>query len=223
MVTFLTGIGNRWRSASIWAVYVVGLTPAVWAFYLGVSGQLGADPVKTFERFLGLWAIRFLILSLLISPLRELAGWNLLRYRRALGLLTFYYALMHFTTYVILDQAIDFPAVIDDILKRPFIMFGMASLVLLVPLALTSNNISIRRMGRKWTWLHRLVYISAIAAALHFALATKVLGPEQTVYIGMLVLMILYRAWRPIMRGRKNRQKQAAKYVPSTSAIARER
>lgn len=208
-------MGNRWRSASTWAVYIVGLLPAGWTFYLGASGQLGADPVKTFELFLGLWTIRFLILSLAVSPLRDLFGWNLLRYRRAVGLLTFYYAVMHFSVYLILDQAMDVDAVVADILKRPFIMFGMVSLALLVPLAITSNNFSIRRMGRRWTWLHRLVYVSAAAAALHFALATKVFEIEQTIYIGMIVLMILYRSWRPIARARKDQRKQRSARVPS--------
>lgn len=217
MLTRSTFSGKSLRSASIWAVYVVGLLPAVWTFYLGASGELGADPVKTFERFLGLWAIRFLILTLLISPLRDLVGWNLLRYRRALGLLTFYYALLHFTVYLILDQAMDVVAVLEDVIKRPFIMFGMASLALLVPLAATSNNFSIRRLGRKWIWLHRLVYVIAIAAALHFALATKVLGIEQTFYICMIVLMILYRAWRLIAQSRKNRRKRQATPAPSTT------
>ncbi|RUV29767.1 sulfoxide reductase heme-binding subunit YedZ, partial [Mesorhizobium sp. M1A.T.Ca.IN.004.03.1.1] len=83
-------------------------------------------------------------------------GWNYLRYRRALGLLTFYYALMHFTVYMVLDQAMDIAAVINDVLKRPFIMFGMAGLAMLIPLALTSNNFSIRRLGKNWIWLHRL-------------------------------------------------------------------
>lgn len=217
-------IGNRWRSASIWAVYAVGFLPAIWTFYLGASGQLGADPVKTFELFLGLWTIRFLILSLAVSPLRDLFGWNLLRYRRAVGLLTFYYALMHFTVYLTLDQAMDVDAVFADILKRPFIMFGMASLALLVPLAITSNNFSIRRMGRRWTWLHRLVYVSAAAAALHFALATKVFNIEQTIYIGIILLMILYRSWRPIARARKDQQKQrSARARSPTPALMRDR
>ncbi|MGO7427405.1 protein-methionine-sulfoxide reductase heme-binding subunit MsrQ, partial [Rhizobium ruizarguesonis] len=152
---------KRWQPASVWLLYVVGLLPAAWTFYLGATDQLGADTVKTFELFLGLWTIRFLILTLAVSPARELFGWNYLRYRRALGLLTFYYALMHFTVYMVLDQAMDIAAVINDVLKRPFIMFGMAALAMLIPLAVTSNNFSIRRLGKNWIWLHRLVYIIA--------------------------------------------------------------
>lgn len=194
---------KRWHSASVWALYAVGLMPAAWTFYLGATDQLGADPVKTFELFLGLWTIRFLILTLAVSPVRDLFGWNYLRYRRALGLLTFYYALMHFTVYMVLDQALDLSAVVSDVLKRPFIMFGMAGLALLVPLAATSNNFSIRRLGPNWVRLHRLVYIVAAAGAVHFALSTKVLSLEQSIYISLLILLILYRSYRPIARSRK--------------------
>ncbi len=194
---------KRWQPASVWALYAVGLLPAAWTFYLGASDQLGADPVKTFELFLGLWTIRFLILTLAVSPVRDLLGWNYLRYRRALGLLTFYYALMHFTVYMVLDQALDLSAVLDDVLKRPFIMFGMAGLALLVPLAVTSNNFSIRKMGMKWIWLHKLIYIIAAAGALHFALSTKILDVEQYIYVGLIILLILYRSWRPIAKSRK--------------------
>jgi methionine sulfoxide reductase heme-binding subunit len=203
MAGFSFSLPKRWQPASVWALYAVGLLPAVWTFYLGATDQLGADPVKTFELFLGLWTIRFLILTLAVSPARDLFGWNWLRYRRALGLLTFYYALMHFTVYMVLDQAMDLPAVVDDVLKRPFIMFGMAGLALLVPLAVTSNNFSIRKMGMKWIWLHKLIYIIAAAGALHFALSTKILDLEQYIYLGLIILMILYRSWRPIAKSRK--------------------
>jgi sulfoxide reductase heme-binding subunit YedZ len=204
---------KRWQPASVWLLYIVGLLPAAWTFYLGASDQLGADPVKTFERFLGLWAIRFLILTLAVSPARDLLGWNYLRYRRALGLLCFYYVLMHFTVYMVLDQALDISAVVDDVLKRPFIMFGMAGLTLLVPLAVTSNNYSIRNLGPKWIWLHRLVYIIAACGAVHFALSTKLLDLEQYIYVGLIILLILYRSWRPIARSRKTgrgRQRSAS-------------
>ena len=203
MAGFSFSLPKRWQPASVWALYAVGLLPAAWTFYLGATDQLGADPVKTFELFLGLWTIRFLILTLAVSPARDLLGWNYLRYRRALGLLTFYYALMHFTVYMVLDQAMDLPAVVDDVLKRPFIMFGMAGLALLVPLAVTSNNFSIRKMGMKWIWLHKLIYIIAAAGALHFALSTKILDLEQYIYLGLIILMILYRSWRPIAKSRK--------------------
>jgi sulfoxide reductase heme-binding subunit YedZ len=215
MAGFSLAIPKRWQPASVWLLYAVGFIPAVWEFYLGATDNLGADPVKTFELFLGLWTVRFLIMTLLVTPVRDLGGWNLIRYRRALGLLTFYYALMHFLVYMVLDQAMDLAAVLDDVLKRPFIMFGMAALVMLLALAVTSNQFSIRRMGKKWIWLHRLVYIVATLGTVHFALSTKVLSLEQIVYIALLVAMILYRSWRPIMMERRRAAKRAV--VPARS------
>jgi len=209
MAELSLAIPKRWQPASVWLLYVVGLVPAAWTFYLGATDQLGADPVKTFELFLGIWTIRFLIATLAVSPARELFGWNYLRYRRALGLLTFYYALMHFTVYMVLDQAMDISAVINDVLKRPFIMFGMAALAMLIPLALTSNNFSIRRFGKNWIWLHRLIYIIAASGALHFALSTKILDLEQYIYVGLIIALILYRSYRPIARNRKKGQGRA--------------
>jgi sulfoxide reductase heme-binding subunit YedZ len=206
MPGFSLSLAKRWQSASVWALYAIGLLPAAWTFYLGATDQLGADPVKTFELFLGLWAIRFLILTLAVSPARDLFGWNYLRYRRALGLLCFYYVAMHLTVYMVLDQALDLSAVLNDVLKRPFIMFGMAGFVMLVPLAVTSNNLSIRRLGPNWVRLHRLVYIIAAAGAIHFALSTKVIDLEQYVYVTVIILLILYRSWRPIARSRKRGQ-----------------
>lgn len=199
---------KRWQPALVWATYVLGLAPAVWYFYLGATGALGADPIKTFELFLGLWGLRFLILTLAVTPVRDLVGWNFIAYRRALGLLCFYYIVLHFTVYLVLDQALDVSAVLEDTLKRPFIMFGMAGLALLIPLAVTSNRVSIRRMGVNWIRLHRAIYIIAACGVLHYALATKVFSLEQLIYIGLIIALILYRSARPIWRGRKPRRYQ---------------
>ncbi|OJF97651.1 protein-methionine-sulfoxide reductase heme-binding subunit MsrQ [Pararhizobium antarcticum] len=197
---------KQWQPTLVWLTYAVGLAPAVWYFYLGATGGLGADPVKTFELFLGLWGLRFLILTLAVSPVRDLMGWNFIAYRRALGLLCFYYILLHFTVYLVLDQALDVTAVLNDTLKRPFIMFGMAGLAMLIPLALTSNRFSIRRMGAHWIRLHRLIYIIAACGVLHYALSTKVFSMEQLIYIGLIIALILYRSGRPILRNRKPRR-----------------
>lgn len=197
-------IFSRWRSASVWMLYAAGLLPAIWCFYLGASGNLGADPVKSFEHSLGLWALRFIILTIAVSPLRDLGGPNLIRYRRALGLLSFYYVAMHFVVYVFLDQALSLTAVFADIVKRRFIMFGMASLLLLVPLALTSNMFSIRRLGRNWSRLHKLVYIVSILVGLHYALSTKILAVEHYVYLALIGALLAHRVVRLVRpRSRK--------------------
>lgn len=204
-------LSQRTQSGIVWSLYVVGLLPAAWTFWLGASNQLGADPVKSFEHFLGVWTIRLLILTLAITPLRDLDLFNGLRYRRALGLLAFYYAAMHLTTYWVLDQALDLSAVWADIVKRPFITFGMLAFTLLVPLALTSNTASIQRLGRRWTSLHKLIYPAAALGALHYSMATKVLGVEQSIYIALLVLLLAYRLVRPrVLEAKKARRKLAA-------------
>jgi sulfoxide reductase heme-binding subunit YedZ len=200
----LPALPRKYHGASIWLLYAVGLLPAAYGFYLGATGALPGNPVKEFEHLLGLWALRFLVATLAVTPIRDLFGINWVRYRRALGLLAFWYVLMHFATYMILDQYLNFSAILTDIAKRPFITIGMAAFVMLIPLALTSNNWSIRRLGPRWVKLHRLVYIIAAAGALHFAMAVKVVGPEQWLY---LVLVVLLVAWRPI-RPRFNRWKR---------------
>jgi sulfoxide reductase heme-binding subunit YedZ len=204
-----------WLQASVWLVYVLGLTPAVWEFYLGATGQLGPDPVKTFERDLGLWALRFLILTLAVSPLRAGLRLNGLRYRRALGLLCFYYAAMHFTAYLVLDQMMALSAVWADVVKRPFMMLGMASLLLLVPLAATSNSFAIRRLGPDWRRLHRLIYVVAILVGLHYALATKVLSSEQYFHLAALAGLLLWRIYRWAQRQARRREARMARAFAS--------
>ena len=149
------------------ALYILGMTPAVLYFYWGLTDQLGADPQNVLERALGLWALRFLIASLAVTPLRQLGGPSLIRYRRALGLLAFYYAALHLGVYLLIDKGLDIPSIIADIVKRPYITVGMLAFVVLVPLAVTSNAPMIRRLGARWRKLHRLAYLAAAAAALH--------------------------------------------------------
>ncbi len=192
------------------AVYIVGFIPAVWTFYAGLMDQLGADPMRTLEQTLGLWALRFLVATLAITPLRQLLGINLLRYRRAIGLLAFYYAALHLITYVVLDQGLDFAAIWADIVKRPYITIGMATFVILVPLAVTSNNASIRRLGgQAWARLHRLVYPAAIGAVLHFILVVKSWPPEPLVYAAIVAALLGYRVVRSLMRRAFPRQRPA--------------
>ncbi|MAM13764.1 MAG: protein-methionine-sulfoxide reductase heme-binding subunit MsrQ [Rhizobiaceae bacterium] len=200
-----------WRPASVWALYAVGLLPAVWYFWLGATNNLGVDPVKTFEHLLGIWALRFILLTLCVTPLRDLAGINLLRYRRALGLLGFYYVCFHFLVYLVLDQQMNLSVVVEDVIKRPFITFGMIALVLLIPLALTSNNWAIRTLKQNWIRLHKLVYLIAALGTLHFAMGRKVIGPEIMFYIAVCVLLLGYRLIRPKLMERKRARKKAAR------------
>jgi methionine sulfoxide reductase heme-binding subunit len=200
----LPALPKRYHAASIWALYALGLLPAAWTFYLGATGQLVGNPVKIFEHLLGEWALRFLILTLMVSPIRDLVGVNWVRYRRALGLLAFWYVAMHFLAYMILDKRLAFDVIVEDIYKRWFITIGMAAFVLLIPLALTSNRWSIRALGPRWVKLHRLVYPIAAAGALHYCLSVKVIGPEQLIYAGIIAVLIGWRLVRsPIMAAKR--------------------
>ena len=157
--------------------------------------------MRYLEQALGLWALRFLIATLSITPLRQLLNINLLRYRRALGLLAFYYAALHLTTYIVLDQGLDFAAIFADIVKRPYITIGMATFVVLLPLAVTSNNASIRRLGgQAWARLHRLVYLAAMGAVLHFLLVVKSWPPEPLVYAAIMGTLLGYRILRFVFK-----------------------
>ncbi|MCG6114340.1 MAG: protein-methionine-sulfoxide reductase heme-binding subunit MsrQ [Mesorhizobium sp.] len=200
-----------WRPASVWALYAAGFAPAVWYFSLGATGQIPGNAVKVFEHLLGIWALRFLLATLAVTPLRDLAGVNLLRYRRALGLLAFWYVVMHFLTYMLLDHRLNMAEIVKDIVERPFITIGMASLVLLLPLAATSNNFSIRRLGQNWQKLHRLIYLIVLGGAVHYVMSVKVYTVEPFIYLGLAFLLVAYRPLRPaIMRWKRGRRQVAA-------------
>jgi sulfoxide reductase heme-binding subunit YedZ len=191
-------------------VYIVGFVPAAWLFYAGVNDELGADPMRYLEQSLGLWALRFLIGSLAVTPLRQSFGINLLRYRRAIGLLAFYYAALHLITYLVLDQGLDVSAIVADILKRPYITIGMMTFVILIPVAVTSNNLSIRKLGGQlWARIHKLVYVAAIGAALHFLLVVKSWPMEPLVYTAIVVALLGYRVVKSATRKPSPRRRAA--------------
>jgi len=171
---------------------------------------LGANPIEAFTRGLGDWALRLLLVTLAITPLRRLTGWTwLMRLRRMLGLFVFFYACLHLVTYLWLDQFFDWLAIGKDIVKRPFITAGMIAFVLLVPLAATSSNGMIRRLGgRRWQRLHRLIYPLAMVAVLHFTWMVKVDVTQPAIYGAILALLLGLRIWwryqdarRPLLQG----------------------
>lgn len=200
------------------ALYVVGMMPAVWTFYLAITGQAGADPQKVLERTLGLWALRYLVIGLTISPLRRIGGPNLLRYRRTIGLLAFFYAALHVTVYIWLDQSLDIAAIVNDIIKRPYITIGMLSFLILVPLAITSNKTMIEKLGGSaWQKLHRWVYLASGAAALHFIMLVKAWPAEPLIYAGLVAGLLLFRLFD---RRTKNSGKRATRLSPAAVAGA---
>lgn len=180
-------------------VFFACLVPAVWLTWAGVQGQLGANPISEITKETGTWTLRFVVLTLAITPLRRLTGWNaLVRYRRMLGLFAFFYVAMHFLTYAGLDQRFDLAAIVEDIAERPYITLGMTALVLLLPLALTSFNAMMRRLGRRWQQLHRLVYPIAILGVWHFYWQVKLDTLEPSIYAAILAALLGYRLvdWR---------------------------
>lgn len=199
--------GRAWQAATApdmirRAIYIVGALPAAWVFYKGYTGKLGADPVRTLERTLGLDALRLLVIGLAITPLRRLGGPNLVRYRRAIGLLAFFYAALHFYAYLWFDQNLDLTAILKDIAKRPYVTVGFASFVILVPLAITSNSAMIRRLGGPlWNKLHMWVYAAAALAAVHFLMLVKSWPAEPIIYAGIVALLL---AFRLVVRLRKS-------------------
>jgi methionine sulfoxide reductase heme-binding subunit len=170
--------------------------PAVYLVYLGFTNGLGVNPAETLQLETGTWALRFLVATLCITPLRRLTGWNrAVQYRRMLGLFAFFYAFAHFLTYLVLDQYFAIGAMMADVAKRPFITMGFMAFVLMIPLAVTSTKGWIRRLGKRWQSIHRLIYVSAITACVHYAWKVKlVAGPP--VYYGLAVALLLgFRLW----------------------------
>jgi sulfoxide reductase heme-binding subunit YedZ len=206
----IPALPRRYHAASIWALYVVGLCPAAWYFYQAATGGLGFNPVKTFEHLIGIWALRFIILTLAITPLRDIIGINWIRYRRALGLLAFYYVVFHFSVYLLLDLQLNFGAVGSDIVRRPYITIGFACLLLLIPLAITSNNWSIRKLGQTWVKMHKLIYLVALGGALHYVLAVKSVTLVPFIHVAAIGLLLAYRPLRkPFLNWKRGKSRPA--------------
>ena len=187
-------------------VFALCLLPLIWLLYLVAQDQLGANPQEALIRATGDWALRFLVIVLAVTPLRELSGLSVLaRYRRILGLFMYFYALLHFLSYSGFDMGFDVADIVIDIAKRPFILVGSLALLLLTPLAATSFNAALRALGAKsWQRLHRLVYAVAGLAILHFfwMRAGKNDFAEVLVYAGILTLLLGWRLRRLRQRPR---------------------
>ena len=184
-------------------VFLLALVPQALLIRGAVTGTLGVNPAETIQLETGRWALIFLLLSLAVTPVRRLTGWNeIIRFRRMLGLFAFAYAVFHFLAYWSFDLNFAFSAMVGDVLKRPFIALGFAAFLLMVPLALTSTKGWIRRMGKRWTQLHRLVYVSAILAVLHFAFKVKVFTGDPVIYAGVLAALLLFRVVRVLRSAR---------------------
>ena len=186
-------MGAILRNPKFWLAGIC-LLPLVRLLVLGASGGLGANPIEFITRSTGTWTLVGLLLTLSITPLRRLSGRaDLIRYRRMLGLFSFFYACLHFVTYIWLDQFFDPAAIVRDIVKRPFITVGFSAFVLLVPLAATSTHAMMRRLGRRWQRLHRLVYVIALLGVIHYLWLVKKDLTEPLIYGGVLLLLLAMR------------------------------
>lgn len=175
-------------------IFFLCLLPAVWLLTNFFQDNLGANPFEALTRQSGEWTLRFLLIVLAITPLRKITGqaW-LMAYRRMLGLYVFFYACLHLTTYIWFDQFFDWDEIVTDIIKRPFITVGMLAFVLLLPLAITSTNNWMRRLGRRWKKLHQMVYIIGILGVLHYLWLVKADLREPLIYSAILIILLAYR------------------------------
>ena len=186
----INSFARRVPTGVVWAAS--GL-PFVWLVWAAATNQLGADPVKAIELQLGLWGLQFLLASLCITPLRRL-GLNLIRFRRALGVMAFFYIAMHFLAWVVLDMGLRWDEILRDLYKRPYIILGMIGLLAMIPLAVTSTNAAIRRLGpARWRRLHQLAYVAAVAGAAHFVILVKGWPPEPLLYAAAVGALLLLR------------------------------
>ena len=186
----------------------------------GYTDGLGVNPIETITRSTGKWTLTFLLITLAVTPLRRITGrqW-LIKFRRMLGLYAFFYVCLHFTTYIWLDQFFDLVEIAKDIPKRPFITVGFASFVSLIPLALTSTSGMVRRLGKRWQQLHRLIYLTAIGGVVHYLWLVKADTRKPLIYGAILTLLLAYR----LLTARRLRtasavQTQAAQFARSDPA-----
>ena len=181
------------------------------ALVYGDTRHVGADPLDYITDQTGWWALTFLMIALCVTPIRRLTGWNaVIRLRRMLGLFSFFYALLHMLTWLVLLNFFDVDAMVKDVIKRPYITVGMATFLILSALAMTSNRFAVRVLGRKWQTLHRFVYVAAIGGVIHFWWLVKADITEPRRYAVILAVLLAFRVWWAV-------QKRSAKTRPAVA------
>lgn len=194
-------------------LFIACLLPLAWMIWLAINHQLGSNPIEALSRRTGDWTLRFLLITLAVTPLRHLTGWNtLVRLRRMLGLYAFFYATLHFINYIGLDQGFDINEIVKDVIKHKYVTVGFAAFVLLIPLAITSTNAMMRRLGgRRWQRLHKMVYVIGVLGVLHYLWLVKADLSEPLLYGAILAVLLGYRVWY-------HRQQSARVTPPSRSS-----
>jgi sulfoxide reductase heme-binding subunit YedZ len=178
-------------------VFAAALAPFLWLVWRGLAGGLSVNPIEDITHTTGRWALRLLVVTLAVTPLRRLTGWQAaIRFRRMMGLFAFFYATLHFLTYVVLDQFFGWEFILADIAKRPYITVGFTAFVLMIPLALTSTSGMVRRLGgRRWSLLHRLVYVSATCGVVHYVWKVKADTRDPLAYMAVVLSLLAARIW----------------------------
>ena len=185
-------INQLLRKVPTWLVYIVGLIPVPLFLYLAQTGGLGREPIKALEHELGELALKLIIVGLAITPLRKFVGLNLIKFSRSIGVLAFTYVALHLLVWLVLDVGI-LSQIWADILKRPYITIGMVGFVVMIPLAVTSNNWSVKRLGVKWRRLHQLTYVAAALGGVHFIMIAKGIQLEPLIYMAVILALLAYR------------------------------
>jgi len=180
------------------AVFVAALAPFLWLLYNAFWGDLGANPVETITNQTGIWTLRLIVATIAITPIRWLTKWNpIIQFRRMIGLFAFFYSVLHFSIYFVLDRSMMVEGLWDDVVKRPYITVGFIGFVMMIPLALTSTKGWIRRIGgKRWALLHRLVYVTAIAGVIHYWWKVKLDVTDPMIYAAIVAILLGWRLVR---------------------------
>ena len=184
------------RRLKSWHIYVSLLVPLLFLTYDLLSGRLGVDPMRSIEKSLGITAIYILILTLCITPFSTLTGINFIRFRRAFGLMSFFYIILHLSTWLLLDMQLRWVEIVESLTRKPFIVFGMMGFLLLIPLAATSNNYSMKRLGKYWPKLHKLIYVAIILGGIHYLMMEKTLQNDAIITFIIIIVLISLRFFK---------------------------
>lgn len=189
----ISTLNSALRRVPAWTIYIVGAVWAAWLFYLGMTGGLGPEPINTLDREYGEVGLTVMVAGLAVTPLRKYTGVNLLKFRRALGVTTFFFIAAHFSVWALLDVG-TLSRAWGEIVKRPYVTVGMLSFVIMIPLVMTSNNLSLRKMGSgAWCKLHRLTYPAAVLGAIHYLWLVRGFQLEPIIYLVVILGLLALR------------------------------
>jgi methionine sulfoxide reductase heme-binding subunit len=203
-------------------VFLICLIPLGMIACDAATGSLGANPIEALELRTGRWALRLLAATLAVTPLRRISGWNeLIRYRRMLGLFAFFYATLHFATYIGLDMFFDIGDIVEDVVEHPYVTIGLATWLLLLPLAITSTRGWVRRLGgKRWAMIHRLIYVAAITGTVHYLWAVKKDTYLPLVYFTVFAVLLGWRLWFFLEKRRAASRMMATKAESAPDRVA---